>query len=419
MRGARLPRVRRARADPAARAATTWSDRSPGSAPRASCPSQRRSPCAPLVDAVGRRASRIAYFFVRTGRQLRLPRARDGRGAACPTRSSCPASASRVARTEMQPGRGRSVRSDDARPLGADARSRRAGGRPGGARRRARRQRVRLGRRERAAGPRDARRRTPSRARARTLRAGPRARTRRRREARAWLRVGERAWVRERDTLGLRVAPPPAEARPDERWIDVDLERQVVTAYRGERPVFATLVSTGRGAPGSEQATPPGTYRIWVKLRASDMDNLENLEAADELRDPSRPVGALLRPRLRAARRVLAPRLRARAEPRLRESHAARTPSDCSTGRARAYPKAGPRRSRPTTSRERSCACAESPRTRGATTQTLPWSRNAMTNANSTSDSISARPRIIGVWMRGAAPGLRLMPSSAAAAVRP
>ena len=44
--------------------------------------------------------------------------------------------------------------------------------------------------------------------------------------------------------------------------------------------------------------------------------------------------------------------------------------------------------------------------------------RNAMTSAKSTSDSMSARPRIIGVWMRAAAPGLREMPSSAAAAAR-
>ena len=94
-----------------------------------------------------------------------------------------------------------------------------------------------------------------------------------------WIRVGERAFVRERDTVSLRLVAPPREARPGERWIDIDLERQVVTAYRGEKPWFATLASTGRGAPGSEQATPPGTYRLWVKLRSSDMDNLENVEA--------------------------------------------------------------------------------------------------------------------------------------------
>jgi hypothetical protein len=94
-----------------------------------------------------------------------------------------------------------------------------------------------------------------------------------------WLRIGDRAWLRERDTVSPRFAPPPIEARAGERWLDVDLERQVVTAYRGETPVFATLASTGRGAAGSEQATPPGTFRVWVKLRSSDMDNLENLEA--------------------------------------------------------------------------------------------------------------------------------------------
>jgi hypothetical protein len=94
-----------------------------------------------------------------------------------------------------------------------------------------------------------------------------------------WLRIGERSWIRERDTVSPRIAKGPAAARPDERWIDVDLERQIVTAYRGEKPLFAMLASTGRGALGSEQATPPGEYRIWVKLRSSDMDNLENLEA--------------------------------------------------------------------------------------------------------------------------------------------
>ena len=48
-----------------------------------------------------------------------------------------------------------------------------------------------------------------------------------------------------------------------------------------------------------------------------------------------------------------------------------------------------------------------------------PWRKNAMTKLRRTSDSISARPRIIGVWMRAAAPGLREMPSSAAAAALP
>jgi len=95
-----------------------------------------------------------------------------------------------------------------------------------------------------------------------------------------WLRVDADAWLRERDTTGPVLRPPPAEARPDERWIDVDLARQMLVAYRGGRALFALPVSTGRGPVGSELATPPGVHRVWVKLKTSDMDNLENLEAA-------------------------------------------------------------------------------------------------------------------------------------------
>jgi hypothetical protein len=95
----------------------------------------------------------------------------------------------------------------------------------------------------------------------------------------AWLRIGEAAWLRERDTTSPVVKAPPGEAEPGERWLDIDLERQVLVAYRGEVPLFAMPVSTGRGPVGTELATPPGVHRIWVKLRTSDMDNLEDADA--------------------------------------------------------------------------------------------------------------------------------------------
>lgn len=94
-----------------------------------------------------------------------------------------------------------------------------------------------------------------------------------------WLRVGEAAWLRERDTTSPVVKTPPPEAAPDERWLDVDLARQVLVAYRGEQPLFAMPVSTGRGPVGTELATPPGVHRVWVKLRTSDMDNLDDTDA--------------------------------------------------------------------------------------------------------------------------------------------
>ncbi|MBN2193670.1 MAG: L,D-transpeptidase [Polyangiaceae bacterium] len=99
---------------------------------------------------------------------------------------------------------------------------------------------------------------------------------------RAWFRVGDEAWLDERD---LRVPTPPSplpSILPDERWIDIDRKRQTLTAYEGERPVFATLVSTGRGREGTDQSTPAGDHRIWIKLVTSDMDNLES-ESAEHL----------------------------------------------------------------------------------------------------------------------------------------
>jgi len=97
----------------------------------------------------------------------------------------------------------------------------------------------------------------------------------------AWLRIADAEWIRARDTTSPRPATPPAEALPLERWIDVDVERQVLTAYAGERALYSMPVSTGRGKEGTELATPRGVHRLWIKLRTSDMDNLENLEAAE------------------------------------------------------------------------------------------------------------------------------------------
>lgn len=95
-----------------------------------------------------------------------------------------------------------------------------------------------------------------------------------------WLRFAADAWLSDRDVRAPTHADPPSELRPGERWLDVDVQSQVLTAYVGERPVFATLVSTGRGNEGSILATPRGKRRLWVKLRTSNMDNLDDQSAA-------------------------------------------------------------------------------------------------------------------------------------------
>jgi lipoprotein-anchoring transpeptidase ErfK/SrfK len=67
--------------------------------------------------------------------------------------------------------------------------------------------------------------------------------------------------------LARRQARPvgiPAEAR----WVHVDLAEQVLTAYEGDRFVYATLVSTGK----KQWKTPRGLFRVWLKVRHGTMD---------------------------------------------------------------------------------------------------------------------------------------------------
>lgn len=95
-----------------------------------------------------------------------------------------------------------------------------------------------------------------------------------------YVRIGEKAWLRARDVRRPSMAPAPSTLRAGERWIDVDLATQTLIALEGETPVFATLVSTGKGREGTDSATPKGEFRIWVKLASSNMDNLEDEDAA-------------------------------------------------------------------------------------------------------------------------------------------
>jgi hypothetical protein len=99
-------------------------------------------------------------------------------------------------------------------------------------------------------------------------------------KAGGYVRIGEKGWLRARDVRRPVLAPPPPSARDGERWIDVDLTTQTLVAWQGDTPVFATLVSTGKGREGSDDATPKGEFRIWVKLASSNMDNLEDEDAS-------------------------------------------------------------------------------------------------------------------------------------------
>ncbi|HWB78361.1 MAG TPA: L,D-transpeptidase [Nannocystaceae bacterium] len=74
----------------------------------------------------------------------------------------------------------------------------------------------------------------------------------------------------------IRLADPqplPKGIQAWERWIDVSLDKQILVAYEGERPVFTSLVSTGKkGTPEDPFETPTGRWRIRSKHVSTTMD---------------------------------------------------------------------------------------------------------------------------------------------------
>lgn len=98
---------------------------------------------------------------------------------------------------------------------------------------------------------------------------------------RAYIQVKRDLFLPSRVASVARAAEPPTDLQPDERWIDIDLSEQTLVAYEGNRPVFATLVSTGR--EGFE--TPTGTFRVYAKHVTITMDDTEAGEEAYSIED--------------------------------------------------------------------------------------------------------------------------------------
>ena len=85
--------------------------------------------------------------------------------------------------------------------------------------------------------------------------------------------VGPNNLALSRDHVRLaRRARRPADVSAGAKWIDVDLTEQALVAYEGDRPVFATLISSGKG---KEHATPTGLYRIHEKHISTTMSGAD------------------------------------------------------------------------------------------------------------------------------------------------
>ena len=86
-----------------------------------------------------------------------------------------------------------------------------------------------------------------------------------------WLRVGEGRWMKERHLNEVRKIERPAGTGEHSQWFDVDLGEQVVVAYRGAQPAYATLTSSGH----EPNHTPRGNYPIWGKVTSITMKSQE------------------------------------------------------------------------------------------------------------------------------------------------
>jgi hypothetical protein len=84
-------------------------------------------------------------------------------------------------------------------------------------------------------------------------------------------RIGPGEWMLPGDVRLFHMAPPPPQLKPGERWIDVDLDAQMLVAFEGDMPVYATLISSGL----KDTATTTGIYRVWLKESEADMKNLK------------------------------------------------------------------------------------------------------------------------------------------------
>ena len=55
--------------------------------------------------------------------------------------------------------------------------------------------------------------------------------------------------------------------RSGERWIEIDLSKQRLIAWKGNRPIYAVIISTGK----SSTPTPTGIFSIQTRYRTTRM----------------------------------------------------------------------------------------------------------------------------------------------------
>ncbi len=82
-----------------------------------------------------------------------------------------------------------------------------------------------------------------------------------------WYRVGENEWVSQYRLGIVSVSPRPTSIGPTDKWIEVNLYEQTLSAYEGDQLVYATLLSSGL----PQWPTTPGLFQIYAKIKQAPM----------------------------------------------------------------------------------------------------------------------------------------------------
>jgi len=81
-------------------------------------------------------------------------------------------------------------------------------------------------------------------------------------------------WVKRSQVRVTAPGSPPEGLKEGERWVDVNLAQQSLVLFDGTKPLYATLISTGKSSKikDKDHSTPTGIWRIREKHITTTMD---------------------------------------------------------------------------------------------------------------------------------------------------
>ncbi len=89
-----------------------------------------------------------------------------------------------------------------------------------------------------------------------------------------WYMIGANQWVKQTFLSVIETVKRPEGVSG--RWVAVDLFEQTLVAYEDDKPMFATLISSG--LPKFE--TPEGIYKVWAKMERDGMSGAAGAPSA-------------------------------------------------------------------------------------------------------------------------------------------